>query len=51
MAGILWAIIGLLLLFWLLGLLFEVGGALINILLVIALVFLVYNLLVGRRTV
>lgn len=51
MAGILWFIIGLLVLFWVVGLLFEIGGALVNVLLIVALVLLIYNLLAGRRSV
>ncbi len=45
----LWTIIGLLLLFWVLGLVFEIGGALINILLVIALIVFIFNMISGRR--
>jgi hypothetical protein len=51
LAGILWFIVVLLVVFWLIGLVAEIGGGLINLLLVVALVILVYNLLVGRRTV
>jgi hypothetical protein len=46
----LWTIIVILLVLWLLGLLTSVGGALIHILLLVALVVLIYNLFVGRRT-
>lgn len=45
----LWTIIGLLILFWVLGLVFEIGGALINILLVIALIVFIFNMITGRR--
>ncbi len=49
MGGILWAIIVVLFVFWLLGFLaFHIGGGLIHILLVIALVLLIVNLLTGR---
>ena len=51
MAGLLWAIFVILVIFWLLGLAINVGGSLIHLLLVIALIVLLYNLLVGRRTV
>lgn len=44
-----WTIIGLLLLFWVLGLAFEIGGALINVLLVIALIVFIFNMISGRR--
>lgn len=37
--------------FWLLGLLGRIGGNLIHILLVIALVVFIYNMLTGRRDV
>ncbi|MCC5889213.1 MAG: lmo0937 family membrane protein [Alkalibacterium sp.] len=45
----LWTIIGLLILFWILGLVFEVAGGLIHILLVIALVVFIFNMITGRR--
>ncbi|HXH24592.1 MAG TPA: lmo0937 family membrane protein [Vicinamibacterales bacterium] len=46
----LWTLIVLLLLFWLLGLAFEVAGGVVHVLLVIALVLLLVNLMRGRRT-
>lgn len=46
----LWTIIGILLLLWVLGLIFEVAaGGLIHILLVIALVIFIFNIISGRR--
>lgn len=45
----LWTIIVILFVLWLLGFGFHIGGGLIHILLVIALVVLVYNLITGRR--
>ncbi len=49
MGGILWAIIVVLFVLWLLGFLaFHIGGGLIHVLLVIALVLLIVNLLTGR---
>jgi hypothetical protein len=45
----LWSLIVILLVLWLLGLLTSVGGALIHILLVIALIVLVFQLISGRR--
>ena len=49
MAGLLWAIIVICFFLWLLGFLaFHIGGGLIHILLVVALVLLVINLLTGR---
>ena len=47
----LWTIVGILLILWLLGFGFHVGGALIHLLLLIAVVVLVINLVSGRRTV
>ena len=47
----LWTIIVILLILWLLGLIGQVGGGLIWLLLVVAGVVLVYQLLTGRRTV
>ena len=49
--AVLWTIIGILLLLWILGFAFQVGGGLIHALLVIALVVFIYNLVVGRRSV
>jgi hypothetical protein len=48
---VLWAIVAILLVLWLLGLLGSIGGGLIHILLVIALVVVVAQLLTGRRAV
>ena len=45
----LWTIIVVLVILWLLGFSFHIGGSLIHILLVLALIVLVYNLLTGRR--
>jgi Family of unknown function (DUF5670) len=47
----LWTIVMILFVLWLVGLLAHVGGGLIHLLLVIALVVVVVNLLTGRRTV
>jgi len=47
----LWTLIVLLLLFWVLGLAFNVAGGIIHVLLVIALVLFLVNLISGRRTV
>jgi hypothetical protein len=52
MAGILWTILVVLVVLWLLGLIINVtAGGLIHLLIVVALIILIYNLLVGRRTV
>ena len=42
-------IIGILLILWLLGLIGDIGGGLIHLLLVVAVIVLIYDLLVGRR--
>jgi hypothetical protein len=47
----LWTIFVILAIMWLLGFSLHVGGSLIHLLLVIALVVLVINLLSGRRSV
>ena len=46
----LWTLLVILLILWLLGFSLHIGGGLIHLLLVIALVVLVVNLLTGRRT-
>jgi len=48
MAGLIWAIIVILFILWLIGFLVHVGGGLIHILIVIAVILLIYNLLTGR---
>ncbi len=45
----LWTILVILVVLWLLGFSFQIGGSLIHILLVIALIVLIYNLVTGRR--
>jgi len=47
----LWTILVILLVLWLLGLLTHVGGGLIHLLLVVAVIVLIINLLTGRRAV
>ncbi len=51
MSNIIWSAAGVLLILWLLGFSVNVGGGLIHILLVLALIAIVYNLLTGRRIV
>ncbi len=46
----LWSIIVILFVLWLIGLLAHIGGALIHLLLVAAVVVFLINLLTGRRT-
>jgi hypothetical protein len=47
----LWTILIILLILWLLGFSLHVGGGLIHILLVVALVVLIFNLVTGRRRI
>ncbi|MEO8973377.1 MAG: lmo0937 family membrane protein [Ktedonobacteraceae bacterium] len=50
MVGILWAIVVILVILWLIGfLVVHIGGGLIHILLIIAVIVLLYNLFVGMR--
>ena len=45
----LWSIIIVLIILWLLGFTLHVGGGLIHLLLVIALIVFIFNLVSGRR--
>ena len=47
----LWTILVVLVVLWLLGFVSHVGGNLIHILLVVAVIVLIYNLVMGRRSV
>jgi hypothetical protein len=47
----LWTVFAVVLILWLLGFSFHVGGGLIHLLLVVALIVLVFNLVSGRRSV
>lgn len=51
LSSILWTVLVIILVLWLLGFVANIGGGLIHLLLVIAAIILIYNLLVGRRTV
>jgi hypothetical protein len=44
-----WTILAILVVLWLLGFSLHLGGGLVHLLLVVALVLLVVNLLTGRR--
>ncbi len=46
----LWTIFVFLVILWLLGFSFHVGGGIIHLLLVVAVIVLLYNLLAGRRS-
>jgi hypothetical protein len=51
LTSILWAIVVVLVVLWLIGFLaLHIGSGLIHLLLVIAVIVLLYNLFVGRRT-
>jgi len=45
---LIWTIIVILVVLWLIGFVVHIGGGLIHLLLVIALILLVFNLLTGR---
>ena len=49
MAGLLWAILVIVVAVWLIGFLADVAGNVIHVLLLVALAILIYNLLTGRR--
>jgi hypothetical protein len=50
MVTLLWILLAIILIAWLLGgFVIRVGGGLIHLLLVVALIILIYNLLTGRR--
>jgi len=49
MGNLLWLIIIILIIMWLGGFALHIGGGLIHILIVIALILLVYRLATGRR--
>ncbi len=46
----LWTILAVVLILWLLGFSLHLGGGLIHLLLVVALIVLVFNLISGRRS-
>ena len=48
LANLIWTLIVILVVLWLLGFLLHVGGALIHLVLVVAVILLVINLLTGR---
>jgi hypothetical protein len=50
LGSLIWAVVIILVVLWLLGwLAFHVGGGLIHILIVVAIIVLLFNLFVGRR--
>ncbi|BDI33262.1 hypothetical protein CCAX7_53130 [Capsulimonas corticalis] len=49
--GLIYTIASILVAIWLISFLLHVGGSLIHLILVIAVIMFVYNLITGRRTV
>lgn len=47
--AVLWTIVAILVVLWLLGFVFHVGGGIIHLLLVIAVIVGLYHLFTGRR--
>lgn len=42
-------LIGLLILFWFLGLVFDIAGGIVHVLLVIAIIMFIFDFITGRR--
>lgn len=51
MPNLIWTAIVVLFVLWVLGFSINVGGSLIHLLLVLALIGIVYNLFIGRRAI
>ncbi|HXN04243.1 MAG TPA: lmo0937 family membrane protein [Candidatus Acidoferrum sp.] len=51
MVSLIWTIVVVLFVLWLLGFALSIGGGLVHLLLVLAIIGIIYNLLVGRRAV
>jgi hypothetical protein len=51
MVSLIWTIVVVLFVLWLLGFALQIGGGLIHLLLILAIIGIIYNLLVGRRAV
>jgi hypothetical protein len=49
--NLIWTVVAVLVVLWLLGFSVHIGGSLIHLLLVLALIGIVYNLFIGRRIV
>jgi hypothetical protein len=49
LGSVLWAVVVVLVVLWLLGLIVHIGGGLIHLLLVVALIVLIYNLITRSR--
>lgn len=50
MGNILWSIIVFIIVLWVLGLIFKIGGGLIHILLIVAGLIFVFQLVTGKRS-
>lgn len=48
MLNLIWTGIGILIILWILGFSIHIGGALIHLLLVLAVIGIVYNIFIGR---
>jgi hypothetical protein len=51
MVSLIWTIVVVLFVLWILGFALSIGGGLVHLLLVLAVIGIIYNLLVGRRAV
>lgn len=51
MLNLVWTAVVVLFILWLLGFSIHIGGSLIHLLLVLALIGIVYNLFMGRRAI
>ena len=51
MFGLLWAIAVVLVVLWLLGFIGHIGGDIIHLLLVVAVIVFLYDMLVGRKKI
>jgi Family of unknown function (DUF5670) len=49
-SGLIWAVVVVLAVLWLFGLVAHLGGGLIHLLLIVAVIALVYNLIAGARS-
>lgn len=49
MLNLIWTGVGILIILWVLGFSVNIGGGLIHLLLVLAVIGIVYNIFVGRR--
>ncbi len=49
MLNVVWSVVVILIVLWALGFAVNIGGGLVHLLLVLALIGIVYNLIIGRR--